>query len=125
LASDVVLSHVLSYFPNITEVAVSGFSDGASYALSLGLANPDVFSHVLAWSPGFIIPTPPPPVTSQLPKFFISHGVEDSVLGIERCSRRIVPQLRGRGAEVNYQEFSGRHEIPREMSIAGLKDWLE
>jgi predicted esterase len=31
-----------------------GFSDGASYALSLGLANGDLFTHVLGFSPGFM-----------------------------------------------------------------------
>jgi pimeloyl-ACP methyl ester carboxylesterase len=36
-------------------VTVGGFSDGASYALSLGLANGDVFPRVLAFSPGFVI----------------------------------------------------------------------
>ncbi|HEX9502498.1 MAG TPA: phospholipase [Thermoanaerobaculia bacterium] len=37
-------------------LAISGFSDGASYALSLGVANGDLFSHVMAFSPGFLIP---------------------------------------------------------------------
>src|SRR5205823_3939945 len=37
-------------------LAISGFSDGASYALSLGVANGDLFSHVMAFSPGFVIP---------------------------------------------------------------------
>jgi phospholipase/carboxylesterase len=29
----------------------------ASYALSLGIANGNLFSHVLAFSPGFLAPT--------------------------------------------------------------------
>src|SRR5918912_459588 len=33
-------------------LAVAGFSDGASYALSLGLANGDLFGQVMAFSPG-------------------------------------------------------------------------
>lgn len=32
----------------------AGFSDGASYALSLGQPNADVFSHIIAFSPGFM-----------------------------------------------------------------------
>src|SRR6266851_964021 len=36
-------------------IAVGGFSDGASYALSLGLINGDLFSRVVAFSPGFIV----------------------------------------------------------------------
>jgi phospholipase/carboxylesterase len=34
-----------------TRLAVGGFSDGASYALSIGLPNGDLFTHVLAFSP--------------------------------------------------------------------------
>ena len=37
-------------------ITLGGFSDGASYALSLGLANGDLFSHILAFSPGFLAP---------------------------------------------------------------------
>lgn len=37
-------------------VAVGGFSDGASYALSLGLTNGQLFSHIIAFSPGFMSP---------------------------------------------------------------------
>src|SRR5919202_4108836 len=37
-------------------VAVGGYSDGASYALSLGIANGDLFTHVLEFSPGFAAP---------------------------------------------------------------------
>src|SRR6185369_16412479 len=35
-------------------VAIGGFSDGASYALSLGLINGDLFGKVAAFSAGFI-----------------------------------------------------------------------
>lgn len=37
-------------------VAIGGFSDGASYALSLGLINGQLFSHIIAFSPAFICP---------------------------------------------------------------------
>src|SRR4029450_7443821 len=36
-------------------LAVGGVSDGASYALSLGICNGDVFAAVLAFSPGFLV----------------------------------------------------------------------
>ncbi len=39
-----------------TRLAVGGFSAGASYALSIGLANGDLFGHVLAFPPGFMAP---------------------------------------------------------------------
>ena len=40
-------------------IAAEGFSDGASYALSIGITNGDLFSHVIAFSPGFMAPKEP------------------------------------------------------------------
>src|SRR4051794_39188708 len=41
------------YAVDPARIAVGGFSDGASYALSLGITNGDLYTHVLAFSPGF------------------------------------------------------------------------
>jgi predicted esterase len=98
-------------------VAVGGFSDGATYALSLGLVNGDLFRRIVAFSPGFIADGTP----SGLPKVFISHGTADPILPIDRCSRVIVPALRRRGYEVTFREFDGRHEIPPDIALDGLK----
>lgn len=97
-------------------VAVGGFSDGASYALSLGLINGDLFSRVVAFSPGFVIDGAP----HGKPNFFISHGTRDHILPISRCSRRIVAELKDRGYDVTYREFDGDHEIPAEIAREGL-----
>ena len=35
--------------------ALLGYSDGASYALSVGLANPSLFSAVMGWAAGFCV----------------------------------------------------------------------
>lgn len=92
-------------------VVLSGFSDGASYALSLGLINGDLFSHILAFSPGFVVPGR----RHGRPTVFISHGVADTVLPIERCSRRIVPVLQRDGYDVRYREFDGGHDVPADV----------
>ena len=91
-----------------SRIAVGGFSDGASYALSLGMANGDLFTHVMAFSPGFIAAAPP----VSRPKIFISHGRQDRILLIDATSRLIVPQLTALGYDVNYQEFDGPHAVP-------------
>jgi poly(3-hydroxybutyrate) depolymerase len=52
---DEALEQVFGWF-DVSRVATAGFSDGASYALCLGLANGDLFSDVLAFSPGFAAP---------------------------------------------------------------------
>jgi phospholipase/carboxylesterase len=101
-------------------VATAGFSDGASYALSIGLGNGDLFSNVLAFSPGFMAPGR----ISGQPRIFISHGTRDEVLPIDRCSRRIAPQLRRAGYDVDYREFDGPHVVPPDMVTAALDRFL-
>jgi predicted esterase len=72
-------------------VGLAGFSDGASYAIGLALANGDLFTKAIAFSPGLIPNSDSPPVGK--PAFFDSHGVNDQVLSIDNASRRIVPEL--------------------------------
>lgn len=103
----------------VPTLAIGGFSDGASYALSLGLNNGDVFDAVLAFSPGFAAPTG----QADSPAFFVSHGRSDRVLPIERCSRRLVPALRQAGHRVHYHEFDGGHVVPAPVLTEAL-DWL-
>jgi phospholipase/carboxylesterase len=40
--------------------------------------------------------------------------VRDGVLPIDRCSRRIVPELKRGGFDVLYREFVGEHSISLE-----------
>jgi phospholipase/carboxylesterase len=88
-------------------IAIGGFSDGASYALALGIANGNVFTHVLAFSPGFI----PRAGERGKPRIFVSHGTQDTILPIDRTSRLIVPRLERNGYEVVYREFDGPHRV--------------
>jgi phospholipase/carboxylesterase len=95
---------------------VVGFSDGASYALSLGPTNGDLFTRVIAFSPGFASPG----ARRGMPPVFVSHGTRDGVPPIERCSRRIVPRLEREGYEVRYREFDGPHTVPRSIAREAL-----
>jgi phospholipase/carboxylesterase len=95
-----------------SRIAIGGFSDGASYALSLGLDNGELFSHILAFSPGFIASRAP----QGRARVFISHGRGDEVLPIASTSRRIVPALDRAGYSVRYREFDGPHTVPRPIA---------
>ena len=99
------------YAVDSTRVAVGGYSDGASYALSLGVANGNLFTHVLAFSPGFVAPAG----QEGSPRIFVSHGTRDRWLPIDSCSRRIVPRLERAGYNVHYREFEGGHVVPPEI----------
>ncbi|MEU7924166.1 phospholipase [Micromonospora sp. NPDC049801] len=115
---DALLASAFDGYP-VQGVTLGGFSDGASYALSLGLANGDLVDAVLAFSPGFAAP----PVVRGRPRIFVSHGVDDPVLPVDVCSRRFVPHLRGIGYDVTYEEFTGGHELPAEIR-ARATGWL-
>jgi phospholipase/carboxylesterase len=104
---------------NPHRIAIGGFSDGASYALSLGITNGDLFTHVLAFSPGFMSPAS----REGNPRIFISHGTHDRVLPIERCSRRIVQQVESAGYELRYREFDGAHTVPPQIAREAF-DWF-
>jgi phospholipase/carboxylesterase len=97
-------------------LAAVGFSDGAMYALSIGLANGDLFSHLVAYSPGFVTSEP----RVGQPRVFVAHGTRDEVLPIDRCGRRVVTGLRAAGFDVTYREFDGPHTVPHAISDEAL-----
>ena len=107
----------VSVYPE--RIAIGGFSDGATYAVSLGLINGDLFRRVLAFSPGFVIDGSP----HGKPDFFISHGTADTILPINRCGRYVSSELRKRGYDVTFREFEGGHAIPPDISVDGMR-WI-
>jgi len=105
---------------DFTHLAAAGVSDGASYALSLGLANGDIFEAVLAFSPGFVHPAP----LVGTPRVFVSHGTSDPVLPIDSCGRPIAAALVKAGYEVVFREFDGGHTVPPAVADEGVRWWL-
>ena len=119
-ALDEHLAAVLARHP-VDRVALGGFSDGASYALSIGLANGDLVESVLALSPGFAAP----PDQVGRPRVWVSHGTDDRVLPIDVCGRRVVRTLRAAGYDVTYEEFRGGHDLTPELLRAAASAWLD
>jgi phospholipase/carboxylesterase len=102
-----------------SRIALGGFSDGASYALSLGVANGDLFSALIAFSPGFFAPEH----KNGKPRIFITHGTADRILPIDRTSHQIRPQLEGQGYPVSYHEFEGGHTM-RPGDVRAAVSWF-
>lgn len=119
---DAALDHVYDRINvDVDRTALVGFSDGASYALSLGLNNGDVFPHIVAWSPGFSGPAQP---LIGMPRIFVSHGTNDTILPFSGTQNRIVPGLREAGYDVTFVDYEGGHTIPPTIGAAGLDFFL-
>jgi phospholipase/carboxylesterase len=99
-----------------TRITVAGFSDGASYALALGRVNGDLFSRVVAFSPGFV----PPSIPIGKPEVLITHGNADPILPFDDTSARIVPALKKAGYAVTLKQFNGGHTIPADVARAAF-----
>ena len=117
---DQVLARVFSDFNiDAKRLTIAGFSDGATYALSLGLVNGDLFGRIAAFSPGFIVPG----TRHGKPAVFVSHGHSDPILPFSGSSERIVPELRKTGYAVTFVDFDGGHAVAPEV-IQSVGPWL-
>lgn len=102
-------------------IALAGFSDGATYALALGLRNPRLFGTVIALSPGFAYPT----MRKGPQRVFLAHGTRDPILPFIGSKRDIVPNLERHGYDVTFVRFEGGHEMPDEVVAQSLDLFLE
>lgn len=88
-------------------VGIAGFSDGASYALTVGVPNGDLFKLIIAFSAGAFFS----PGERGRPPIYVAHGTTDTVIPIANARSGFVPQLRDLGYTVTYREFNGGHVI--------------
>jgi phospholipase/carboxylesterase len=103
-----------------TRIAVGGFSDGATYALTLGVSNGDLFPAIMALSPGGVVAGE----QVGVPRVFISHGTLDDVLPIAQAGDAVVRKLRAAGYPVTYRRFRGGHEASTATSAAAVRWFL-
>ena len=103
------------YLVDEQAMAIAGFSDGASYALTVGLMNGDLFSDILAFSPGYMAPLR----RQGQPRIFVAHGKQDPVLPVQR-GHAIAQRLAHEGYRVSYEEFDGAHIVPPPIARAAL-----
>lgn len=109
---DIALSQVASHFHiDSGHLAFAGFSDGASYALSVGLSNGDVVSHVIALSAGFMNTF----TRHGAPRVFMAHGRTDTQLPLETSARLHALRLLQDGVDLTLLPFDGDHAIVPEV----------
>jgi phospholipase/carboxylesterase len=100
-------------------IAVAGFSDGASYSLSLGLCNGDLFNVVLGFSAGYIVNGP----RTGKPPVFLSHGTDDPIFPINVTGRLLERTLKDNGYAVTFRQFEGRHTLPSDVASEAMR-WM-
>ena len=105
--------------------ALVGYSDGASYGLSVGLSNPHLFRALMVWAAGFVAldeqaaaaGTPRPPI-------FITYGTHDELFPFEQVALPMKEQLSALGCDVTFNvDQGGRHWPPTEFQQEAL-DWF-
>lgn len=100
-------------------IAIAGFSDGASYSLSLGLSNGDLFHAVMGFSTGYLAQQ----TRVGMPSVFLSQGTRDPIFNIDSTGRPIARNLKRDGYDVTLLEFDGGHAFPPDIANAAAA-WL-
>ena len=95
---------------------VMGFSDGASYALSIGMAYPGLFRTIVAFSPGYAFA--PSDIDTQQ-RIFIAHSRRDPILPAANV-RDMIKGLESAGYSPEVRWFNGGHEIDPQLKNAAL-----
>ena len=115
---DAAIANLASIVPiDRARTVLAGFSDGATFALAMGLSASEHFAAVIAWSPGIAIRDVSP---ARGRRVFVSHGRQDPVLKFDVTCGEIVPLLQSEGADVTFLPFDGGHDAPPPVKDAFL-----
>jgi predicted esterase len=115
------MKEIAAHLPIDTRnIALGGFSDGASYALTFGTQNSALFRTILAFSPGMAFL---PRRSDPAQRIFVAHGRRDSVLPYRNTSAGIVPLLRKAGLDPTFRTFDGDHVIAEDVMREAFLFW--
>jgi predicted esterase len=102
-----------------------GYSDGASYALSVGLSNPHLFRAVMGWAAGFVaIENEAAAPGVPRPAVLVEYGTHDELFPFEQVALPMREQLESFGCAVTFRvDEGGRHWPSSEFQDEAL-DWF-
>jgi predicted esterase len=102
-----------------------GYSDGASYGLSIGLSNPGIFCAVMAWAAGFLaLESDVAEPGTQRPAVFLEYGTHDELFPFEQVALPMKRHLEELGCALTFVvDEGGRHWPPSEFQPEAL-DWF-
>lgn len=94
-----------------TRISIAGFGDGASYALTLGIANAALFTRVLAHTPALL----QTPFARGFPKILVTAGINDDVVPWTTTRDNVVIGLNRQGFTVEFVTYDGGHSVPTDV----------
>jgi len=106
-----------------------GYSDGASYALSVGLCNPAMFSAMMVWAAGFLVVDPPTAerfregIPEPRPRIYLEYGTHDELFGFEQVAIPMRDNLRKAGLDVTFSVDEGGRHWPSGSFHREALDW--
>ncbi len=105
--------------------ALVGYSDGASYALSLGLSNPETFPALLCWAAGFVaLDERASDPTTPRPQVLLEYGTHDELFPFEQVALPMRRQLEEIGCAVNFRVDEGGRHWPSGLFQEEALDWF-
>lgn len=105
--------------------ALIGYSDGASYALAIGLSNPRLFAAVMGWAAGFVVMDPRAiSPDDPRPRVLLEHGTHDAVFPFEQVALRNLEILKRLGYQVELRVDEGGIHWPSAAFQTAALDWF-
>jgi phospholipase/carboxylesterase len=104
--------------------ALMGYSDGASYALSIGLANPQHFSALIAWAAGFVrVDSAARVAGAKRPRIYLEYGSHDELFPFEHVALPMRANLASAGFDVTFSVDEGGRHWPSGSFQGEALDW--
>lgn len=101
------------------KLAIAGFSDGGTMALSSGMVNGELFSDILAFAPiRFHAPG-----ALGLPRVFLANGESDTGASYPNA-RAMARQLEGDGYDVEFFGFKGGHYMDEDAVKRAMRRFM-
>jgi phospholipase/carboxylesterase len=105
--------------------ALLGYSDGASYALAVGLSNPRIFSAVMAWAAGFLaIDANNLRPDDPKPHLFVEYGDRDPLFPYAQVALPMRDALQQIGYPLVFRTDEGGGHWPSPRFQPEALDWF-
>ena len=106
-----------------------GYSDGASYGLSVGLCNCGLFTALMVWAAGFLVLDPPTAerfrkgVPERRPRIYLEYGTHDELFDFDTVALPMRENLEKAGFDVTFSVDEGGRHWPSGSFQAEALDW--